>query len=318
MKAFFACAVSLIFLCGSVSSIGQTVSTKTAPISADPTHRMLGQPATSSVMPDGELLIKVQPIGSLKLDNGASAPWWTYLIPILGPILSGALAFVGVVLGLRIAAVNTSKTTESAQKNTEASIWQKANETELRDIQAKLDGFYIPFQLQSKANHQFAQDIRSRQRDKEYRMLTKLFDAEWRKSLTPGDAKLVEIVCSNAEDLRALIANKSGLVDDQILPHLSRASAHFRILNLAFKSELGSDAAQFEKYVYPRQLDPVLALEITRLKSRIDQLRSNPSVCPPPAERLKIPSSLELPEWVDPDGRLKGEVVTATLETRAK
>jgi hypothetical protein len=36
-------------------------------------------------------------------------------------------------------------TIEASQKNNDASIWQKANETELREIQAKLDGFYIPF-----------------------------------------------------------------------------------------------------------------------------------------------------------------------------
>ena len=213
MRYFLACMVFVLSFCQCAIALPQAAA-----------------PAQS--VPLSTLTVRVEPVGPLKLDSGASAPWWSYFVSVVGPILSGALAFVGVWLGLRIAAENTGKTIAAAQNNNDAAIWQKANETELRDIQAKLDGFYIPFQLLSKANHQFAQDLRSRE-SKDYRMLMKLFDKQWQEKLSPGDKKLVEIVCNNAEELRALIASKSGLVDDQILPYLSRASAHFRILHLS-------------------------------------------------------------------------------------
>ena len=190
----------------------------------------LAQSVSAPTSASSPLIVKVEPIAPLKLDAGEAAPWWTYFVPVVGPIVSGLLAFVGVWLGLKIATNNTTKTAEVAQKNNDAAIWQKANETELRDIQAKLDGFYMPFQLLSDANHMLAQDIRVRQ-PQGYRMLVQLFDTQWRESLSAGDKKIVEVVCNNAEELRALIANKSGLVDDKILPYLSRASVHFRILH---------------------------------------------------------------------------------------
>jgi hypothetical protein len=247
----------------------------------------------------------VDPVGPLKLENGASPAWWTYFVPVVGPILSGLLAFIGVWLGLRIAGDNTNKSVAVLQKNSDAAVWLKANEAELSDIQAKLDGFYIPFQLLSKANHQFAQDLRSRQNEPEnYRMLMRLFDKQWLEGLPAGDKKLVEIVSTNAEELRALITSKSGLVDEKILPYLSRASAHFRILNLAYKAELGTDSTRFADYVYPRELDGVIALEIRRLRNRMEVLRASPGVKSAPLELLAIPENLKLTSWTDPDGRL--------------
>jgi len=248
--------------------------------------------------------VRLEAAGPIKLDTG-SAPFWSYLVPVAGPIISGLLAFLGVWFGLGIAERNTIKTIEATRLNNDASIWQKANETELRDIQAKLDGFYIPFELLTKANQLFAQDMRARE-DKDYRLLLKLFDQKWRQNLSTGDQKAIDIICNNAEELRALIASKSGLVDGKILEYLSRATAHFRILYLAYKSELGTDPTRFAVYVYPRELTFVLRLEIDRLRHRMDELRANPARQLPPLRPLEIPPEHQLKEWVDPDGRLSG------------
>ena len=294
MNRFVAFLVLTFSLCQGVAANAQS----STPVQAAPGSQVLSQTAVTPIT------IKLEPISPLKLDSGNGAPWWSYFVPIVGPIVSGALAFIGVWLGLGIASKNTTSTTEAAQKNNDAAIWQKANETELKNLQEKLNEFYIPFQLLSDANHLLAQDLRSRQKMENYRLLIQLFDHDWRDGLTPGDRKLVEIICKNAEELRALIASKSGLVDEKILPYLSRVSVHFRMLYLAYKSKLGEDSERFKEYIYPRELDKVLALEVVRLRGRMESLRLNPSGRPGSFESLAIPPDLELPKWSDTDGRL--------------
>lgn len=262
-----------------------------------PANQTPAQPTTSST-------IRIEPIGSFKLESGVSAPWWSYFVP-LG---TAVLTLLGVWAGLWIGQRNTQKTIVAAQKNNDASVWQKANEAELKDIQSKLDGFYIPFRLLSDANHHFAQDLRAKENAKgrkDYRMLIQLFDQDWIKSLSDWDKKIVEIVCCSGEELRKLIETKSGLVDEQILPYLSRVSVHFRVLHLAYEGSLGSDPSSFKDYVYPRQLDDVLTLEVDRLRARMAQLRAKPGEDPGPIPPLNIPKELELNSWVDPDGRLQ-------------
>ena len=96
-----------------------------------------------------------------------------------------------------------------AQRTNEASLWQKANETELKDIQAKLDGFYGPFMQMSEANRLLAQELRDRQPDREtYRLIAKVFDKEWLERLPPGDRTIVREVCQNAAGLEAFIRER--------------------------------------------------------------------------------------------------------------
>jgi hypothetical protein len=252
--------------------------------------------------PSDSRTIKIEPIGPLKLDSGGKPPWWSYFVQ-LG---SALFTLLGIMGGLWIGQRNTQRTIVASQRNSDSSIWQKANETELKDIQSKLDGFYIPFRLLSDANHQFAQDLRAREHAKgrtDYRMLTQLFDQEWRENLSDWDKMIVEIVCDNGEELRNLIETKSGLVDEKILPYLSRVSVHFRVLHLARKCSLGTDSSPFKTYVYPRQLDQVLTLEVDRLKMRMAQLRARPGEDPGPIQPLTIPKKLELDPWIDVDSR---------------
>jgi hypothetical protein len=271
------------------------------------------QPAQSTQLPPAAIanpssapsllppLLKIEPVGALKLDSGIAGWKPSDFMPVVGAIISGILAFAGVMLGLRFGARNTEMQIRAAQTTSDAALWQRANEDELRDIQSKLDSFFFPFVQLSEANRQFAQDIRSRQPDPgTYRLLMKLFDKMWLVSLPDGDKKLVELVCENAEVLERFIADRAGILDAQLLPYLSRASAHFRILQLAHRGELGSDASRFDKYVYPQQLEGVLGLEIERLRQRIEILRASPGSRPPAIEPLVIPSDLKLEDWVDP------------------
>jgi signal transduction histidine kinase len=244
------------------------------------------------------LAVRVESIGPVKIESAGGTPWWATFVPLIGSIVSSVVALGGVIWSLKIARDNTETLTRASRQTSEQSIWQKANEAELADIQAKLDGFYMPFWLLSKANHLLALDVKSRQ-SSDYRLLVQLFDKRWRDEvLSQGDRKLVEMICNNAEELRTLIATKAGLVDGTVLEYLGRASVHFRILHSAYKNELGTDSSMFSKYVYPRQLDGVIQLEIDRLKARAQELLDNPAKCPPRPVALTIPKELALPAWV--------------------
>jgi hypothetical protein len=255
--------------------------------------------AIAAQVASAPVTLRIESISPIKIQSEGGPPWWVTLLPLIGVVLSGAFALGGVFWSMKIARDNTAAVTSVSRQTSEAAIWQKANEGELEDIQAKLDGFYMPFSLLAEANRLLAADVKSRQ-GTGYRLLIQLFDKGWRETLSAGDRELVKLICDNAEELRALIVAKSGLVDGLVLEYLSRASVHFRILQRAFKNELGEDPKLFNKYVYPRQLDGVLQLEIDRLKARADELRSSPGVRLAPAAPLVIPPDLKLPAWEEP------------------
>jgi len=228
----------------------------------------------------------------------------------LGPTIISFLSVLTALVALFLGQRSNDKTIAAAQKSTEATLWQKANETELKDIETQLDEFYGPYLQMSQANFLLAEELRSRQPDKDtYRLLVKVFDRNWLDSLPRGDRTIVREVCENAGTLEAFIRDHAKMVDEQVLPYLSRGSAHFRILYLAHRNELGSDPTHFESYVYPRQLDDVLKIAVKRLRHRCHLLRSNPSSALGPMEPLVIPDDLELPAW-PPSGRAGAKTMT--------
>ena len=199
----------------------------------------------------------------------------------------------GIWVTLNYGKENNEKSINAALQTSAASIWQKANESELKELTAKLDGFYGPFLQMSEANFRMIKEFKKRHPEKP-RTLTALFDQAWLSSLNDGDLKIISEVCQNAAVLEKFIAERAGMVDRQILPYLAAASAHFRFLHLAHEKELGSDSTIFDKYVYPRPLDGVLKLEVARLMRRCDALRANPDRSPGLIEPLVIGPDLLL------------------------
>jgi hypothetical protein len=258
--------------------------------------------ANPSPVTPAQQLIRIEPVAPFRL-AADKPPWWSYWVPVVGPIVSGLLAFLGAWVGLNIAQRNTLRTVEVSQQTSSAAIWQKANETELRDIQEKLDKFYGPFTIRLKTDHQLAQDIRSRQ-PSGYRLLIQLFDASWLSGLSAGDRALVGMICEHGHILEQMIAEHAGSMEQELIEYFSRASAHFRILRLAYEGKLGDDPKPFTRYVYPKQLDSVLNLAMRRLNDRVAQLRANPGTAPGLIAELSIPDELRLPAWPDPDHRI--------------
>jgi hypothetical protein len=201
--------------------------------------------------------------------------------------LSGLFALVGAWIGLLFAQRNTTRSIEAAQLTNQASIWQKANETELKELRSKLDTFYGPFLQMSEANHLMAAEFKARHQN--CRILLKVFDRVWLAGLIPGDRKIVEMICTQAAELEKFIIEKAGAVDEKVLPYIAKAIAHFRILHAAQKGELGTDPTNFTGYVYPKALDGVLRAEMARIRERCDVLRAGPSTAPPPMKQLVLP-----------------------------
>jgi len=276
---------------------------KTDAISKSRSTKSTGTSSPAPVPPQ-PTAIRVESIPPIHLqsDDGHPPSIWP---PIVGPIFAAMLAFLGAWLGLKFSQHNTDKTIRSSLSANTATLWQKANEIELRSIEEKLGNFYGPIMTRLQADHMLAQDIRSRQ-PKGYRLLTSLFDRNWLANLPKGDQRLVALICEHAEKLEETITN-AGSVDPVLIPYFSRAVAHFRILRLAYEGVLGNDPKRFELYVYPRALDHILILEIKRLRLRMAALRAEPSGAPGSIAPLIVPNEEKYaldPPWPDPDGRL--------------
>jgi hypothetical protein len=202
------------------------------------------------------------------------------------PIIASLVALIASIVTFR-----------ASQNN----LWQRVNDAEIQVIQNKLDTFYGPLIHRLESDHLLARDLRDRQPDKAtYRLLIKLFDVSWKNALSSGDRVVVDEICAHAAKLEAFIYENAGLVDEEVSPYLVRATTHFRILYLANSGGLGGDAGRFARYVYPKHLDAVLRLEVSRLKQRMETLRNNPSKRPPAMPRLEISPDLELDPWPDP------------------
>ena len=285
---------SLIWL---IVFLGVTASSSSAVAVQSGDTKSGEQPGTSPQ------IVRLEPTAPIRIElpKASPQPQWTYWVP---SILSGLLTLLGAMLGLRIAQRNTTRSVSGTLRANEATNWQKANETELRSIEEKLEKFYGPLMTRLQADHLLAQDIRNRQ-PKGYRLLMYLFNPEWVASLSEGDRKLVAAICEHAVKLEEMIIN-AGSVDPLLIPYFSRAVAHFRILGLAHQQLLGSNFELFKRYVYPKPLDKILILEIRRLSARAEELRASPASPLRPIKPLIIPktSVYKLDDWPDPDGRI--------------
>jgi hypothetical protein len=306
--------ISLLFIVTMLASAASLAQAPSPPPRAQgvPLPVATPQAPQPTVAPLASLTVRVEAIPTVELKSAPSSLSLKDFAPSLGAVVGLIGAVMAVWITGRIGQRNNQASIEAAQRNVEASIragqrnneaglWQKANETELKDIQAKLDGFYGPFLQLSGMNSLLAREFRDRQPDKNtFRLLLSVFNKQWLAGLSEGDKTIVREICNNASLLETYLKEKSAMVDAKVLPYLFRVSAHFRVLHLAYKGELGTDPTNFLRYVYPQQLDKVLELEVERLQRRSASLRAHPAESPGPFEPLNIPAELELPAWPAP------------------
>lgn len=219
------------------------------------------------------------------------------------------IAATSTILALFFSNLVSKRTLAASRYATDTASWQKANEAELKAIEAQLDTFYAPLLQKSETNLLLSRDLRARQKDSgRFLLLEKLFDKAWRAGLSEGERELVSELVENARAIRAFVAGRPPM-SAALIPYLSRADAHYRILQLAYEQKLGDDPAPWvELYIYPKAVDGVLKLEVQRLQMRAALLRANPGNKSPPMEALKIPGELELKPWVDPPREARPEL----------
>lgn len=199
-------------------------------------------------------------VGSVPAD-GRSMP-----NPLLTPALSALAALLGAGVGYW-----------STQRSARAGIIQKTNELEIESIDRRLSEFVGPFMQLSEENKTLAAELKRGQTVSDFRTLTALLTPGWRAGLSSGDASLLSVVVDNGVVLRRLLMeNGAAAVSPQLIPYFSKASTHFRFLELAYKGSLDEDPARFGDYVYPRELDGIMALELVRLQTRRELLRCAP------------------------------------------
>ncbi|MDQ2102535.1 hypothetical protein [Azospirillum isscasi] len=206
------------------------------------------------------------------------APW-------LNPLISASAALLGAFIGGYF-----------ASRNAKAAIIQKTNELEIEEIEKRIGDFIAPYEQLSLENLKLSRELKRRHGGNGFRTLSALLDPNWKTALSPGDRALVDAIVENGVALRRLILEHGGAVSTSIRPHLAAASMHFRMLALANAGSLDPDSKRYEAYVYPRQLDDVLARERKRLEARRELLRSKPDIAHAEIEELTIPQELTLPD----------------------
>lgn len=209
--------------------------------------------------------------------SSSGAAWLTPAISALAGLLG---AFIGGYF---------------ATRNAKAAIVQKTNELEIEAIDKRITDFIAPYEQLSLENLKLSREIKRGRDPDKFRTLVALLDPNWKKGLSPGDKAVVDGIVENALALREMILKHGGAVSSAIRPHLAAASMHFRMLGLADAGSLENDPVRYKDYVYPRQLDDVLALERQRLEARRELLRSRPDTSHRAIEDLIVPSALTLP-----------------------
>lgn len=207
------------------------------------------------------------------MDTAAST---TDRIQEWAPIVVGILGGVVGVLGLVFATYFNKQT-----------LKQKQVEDLRKEIYKKLNSFYGPCLLLLRISSQYYEILRS---DKAEDFGTLRFFLEGSR-FDGNDAALYEKINSITNDIDELIKTNSGLVDSSELRSLlARASAHFGVIDLAYRGKLEGDPERLSAYSYPRTLMQEIEDEVVRLNNELDVLNGEVQVVRKPRRWFRVPA----------------------------
>ena len=164
----------------------------------------------------------------------------------------------------------------------------------------KLNEFYIPItNYLNSSKDLYGIFMAGKPDSSEFRVLNHLLNPERIYSngekvvLTNSERVILGQIFDIGNDVIKLIDSKGGLIDDRELTEtyipdpnitdiefdeektlLSLTRTHFRIIKLAYEGALADspDVDKYEKFVYPRELNSVLAKKTEEIKSEIEQI----------------------------------------------
>ncbi len=152
-------------------------------------------------------------------------------------------------------------------------IREKQREDRRKDIYRKLNEFYGPCAILLRESRMWHDLFK---KNESFRTLTRLLNAE---QYLGNDAVLLEEVMRTTARISELIVDKAGLVEEResetdLVNLLSKARAHYRLLQLAYEKKLSMEADRFAEYVYPQDLDEAIISEKRRLEAERSQLEA--------------------------------------------
>lgn len=179
--------------------------------------------------------------------------YWLEVVKTFGPIVVG---LGGIYLGF---------------KSNMYLLKSKGKEAKREEISKKLNEFYGPFQQLRRKNEMLYELFREG-KGTDFRTLTALLQGQ---VFTDNDKELLTQIIEVNGQLETLIINNSGLIDDVEMRNLlSKATAHYKIISLAYKGLLKDQSDRFKDYVYPRELDEKIEQQINSLEKKLSMLYS--------------------------------------------
>ena len=169
---------------------------------------------------------------------------------------------------------------------------EKAREEERKAIREKIDGFYAPFlQLRGTSALLYRKAFALRRTKDE---VDKYSDADGHfktfialvrgHKFTGADELLLEQIIDIGQSTAKLIYDKIGLVTDPgIQETLARATAHYRLIQIAFLNpeRFQGAGAEFELFTFPADLDQMVRETLSGLNARLQTLTTTSALSQP-------------------------------------
>lgn len=178
----------------------------------------------------------------------ACKEWVEMLLPVIVALIGSWVSLWIALIGVR----NDRKSKKAA------------------NIRKQLEEFYYPILFLCKSNTELFNAFKTfKSDDPNFTTLTALLDGE---KFTANEQIILEMIIENDKKLSKIIDEKAKYVSSSsIIGILSKAKAHFEIIELAYANKLSGDKERFRHYTYPRELISTLETEMHKLETELGE-----------------------------------------------
>lgn len=192
-----------------------------------------------------------------------------FVVKSLVPLLSALTGIVALLVTYRL----TKGSWDQARDNADRALRMQRAENEAKVIRDKLDTFFGPLSQLLATSSILYEALKSAQSNPaDFRALKAVLDGQ----VFDSNSKMIlEEIIELGKSAERLIAEKAGLIDEDIEEILWKLQAHYRVLRLAYSGAIKGEFARFEKYVFPREMDKAIREKTSNLKKRMTWLMSH-------------------------------------------